>query len=367
MRERRWALLAVAQYQRRTPGRGAAHHPPGQVVAPRDSSGLTWGRSSQPSRRLILRQDESLLLARPDPGRAELPLPRPRGRTTSTTPSRSSAASATCSPAWRSCASTAPWLWSARRAAASRRWCVPASPPRCAGRAATSSSERRGSTRCSRWPRRLTPRPGSVLLVDQCEEVFALCHDERENGRSSSPPSIERAERGPLVLAMRADRLAEVAAHPRFARLLERSLHLLGAMTEHGLTEAVESPARQAGLLIEPGLVDLIVGEVAGAPGALPMLSHALLETWKRREGNTLTVAGVRRDRRHPRRGGAVRRAGLREHRARAATPAARPGAAAGDGRRRRVSRCEVGCPGGCCPPTPRARDSSTCWSRRGW
>ena len=66
-------------------------------------------------------------------------------------------------------------------------------------------------------------------------------------------------------------------------------------MSEQGLREAVEAPARQAGLLIEPGLVDLLVGEVEGTPGALPMLSHALLETWKRREGNTLTVAGTPR------------------------------------------------------------------------
>ena len=29
-------------------------------------------------------------------------------------------------------------------------------------------------------------------------------------------------------------------------------------------------------------------------PGALPLLSHALLETWQRREGNTLTVDGYR-------------------------------------------------------------------------
>ena len=27
-------------------------------------------------------------------------------------------------------------------------------------------------------------------------------------------------------------------------------------------------------------------------PGALPLLSHALLETWQRREGNRLTLAG---------------------------------------------------------------------------
>ena len=91
---------------------------------------------------------------------------------------------------------------------------------------------------------------------------------------------------------MRADRLARVSDYPDFARVLERGLYLLGAMSEQGLRDAVEAPARQAGLLIEPGLVDLLVGEVEGAPGALPLLSHALLETWKRREGNTLTVTG---------------------------------------------------------------------------
>ena len=46
--------------------------------------------------------------------------------------------------------------------------------------------------------------------------------------------------------------------------------------------------------MIEPGLVDVLVREVKDDPGALPLLSHALLETWKRREGNTLTVAGYR-------------------------------------------------------------------------
>ena len=130
-----------------------------------------------------------------------------------------------------------------------------------------------------------------MLLVDQCEEAFSLCPDAAERKRFLDA-LVRRAEREPLVVAMRADRLAEVSGHPGFARLLERGLHLLGAMSEQGLREAVQAPARQAGLLIEAGLVDLLVGEVEGTPGALPMLSHALLETWKRREGNTLTVDG---------------------------------------------------------------------------
>ncbi|HEX9014198.1 MAG TPA: hypothetical protein VF813_11795, partial [Anaerolineaceae bacterium] len=54
----------------------------------------------------------------------------------------------------------------------------------------------------------------------------------------------------------------------------------------------------------EPGLVDLILRDIgAGSddtaqpgssvePGALPLLSHALLETWQRRQGCSLTLAG---------------------------------------------------------------------------
>ena len=97
-----------------------------------------------------------------------------------------------------------------------------------------------------------------------------------------------------MLVALRADRMADVSAHPAFARLIERGLHLLGAMDEEGLREAIEAPARQSGLIIQAGLVDLLVREVQDEPGALPLLSHALVETWKRREGNTLTVAGYR-------------------------------------------------------------------------
>ena len=38
--------------------------------------------------------------------------------------------------------------------------------------------------------------------------------------------------------------------------------------------------------------MDLIIRDVGDEPGALPLLSHALLETWKRRAGHTLTLKG---------------------------------------------------------------------------
>ena len=46
--------------------------------------------------------------------------------------------------------------------------------------------------------------------------------------------------------------------------------------------------------MLEPGLVDVLLGEVLDAPGALPLMAHALEQTWQRREGRTLTLAGYR-------------------------------------------------------------------------
>lgn len=51
---------------------------------------------------------------------------------------------------------------------------------------------------------------------------------------------------------------------------------LLPTMTGEELRRAIEQPARATGLLLESGLVDLLVREVEGEPGALPLLSHAL-------------------------------------------------------------------------------------------
>ena len=130
-----------------------------------------------------------------------------------------------------------------------------------------------------------------MLAVDQAEEVFALCQDLEER-RAFLERLTEEARQRPVLVTVRGDRLTQVTEHAGFSRLVEQGLYLVGALDEAGLREAVERPAYQAGLVIEPGLVELLVREVRDDPGALPLLSHALLETWQRREGNTLTVDG---------------------------------------------------------------------------
>ena len=118
-----------------------------------------------------------------------------------------------------------------------------------------------------------------------------MCTDDHERERFFAA-LVDQTARGRVVLALRADHTGDVAATPALAALVERGLFLLGPMSAESLRVAIENPARQHGLVLEHGLTDLLLREIEGEPGALPLLSHALRETWLRHEGRTLTVAG---------------------------------------------------------------------------
>ena len=131
------------------------------------------------------------------------------------------------------------------------------------------------------------------VLVDQFEELFAL-GSAPEFVRAFLTRLRERAQSAPVVIAVRSDYLGGLAVDAEFSRFAERSLYLVSALAGDALREAIERPALRAGLHLESGLIDVLVRDSEGEPGALPLLSHALVETWKRRDGSVLTVDGYR-------------------------------------------------------------------------
>jgi formylglycine-generating enzyme required for sulfatase activity len=138
-------------------------------------------------------------------------------------------------------------------------------------------------------------RPKRLLLVvDQFEELFTLCRNCTERKAfvdnlltAAAPTNVTT-----VVLTLRADFYAHCAKFGNLRQALESCQRYIGAMSEEELRLAVEAPAAQGGWDLEPGLVDLMLHDVSDESGALPLLSHALLETWKRRSGRTLTFAG---------------------------------------------------------------------------
>jgi serine/threonine protein kinase/WD40 repeat protein/energy-coupling factor transporter ATP-binding protein EcfA2 len=128
---------------------------------------------------------------------------------------------------------------------------------------------------------------GELLVVDQFEELYTQCRDAELRSRFIEA-LLNRA--GPVVIGLRADFYDQVSADVGLAAAVASNQLLLGPMRDEDLRRAVCEPARLFGLGLEPGLIDLVLRDVAGEPGALPLMSHALRETWERRDGRTLTV-----------------------------------------------------------------------------
>jgi WD40 repeat protein/tRNA A-37 threonylcarbamoyl transferase component Bud32 len=148
-----------------------------------------------------------------------------------------------------------------------------------------------GSDPTAELERALAGAPPSLLIVDQLEELFTLCPDEEQ--QSVFVNALMDAGRSTaIVVTLRADFYGKCANLPRLAAAFAQHQHLLGPMSTDELRHAIERPARAAGLRLEPGLVETMLADVAGEPGALPLLSHALYESWARRDGRVLTRAG---------------------------------------------------------------------------
>ncbi|GIM80749.1 nSTAND1 domain-containing NTPase [Actinoplanes auranticolor] len=140
-----------------------------------------------------------------------------------------------------------------------------------------------------------------LLVVDQFEELFTLCRDPAEQDAfitelATSAVDADAAEgaepRMRVVIGVRADFYPRCAESALLARLLAGANVPVGPLALDELREVVTEPARRAGLSVERALVTKIVADAEGQPGALPLVSHALLETWRQRRGEVLTVAG---------------------------------------------------------------------------
>jgi WD40 repeat protein len=138
----------------------------------------------------------------------------------------------------------------------------------------------------------------ATVIVDQFEAVFTLCDDEGER-RALIDGLCDLARTGLVVLALRADFYEQLIRYPGLLRAAQERHVVLGPMSAEQVRRAVVEPARLARTEVAAGLVEVLLSDLApgtdgdGAhePGALPMLSHALLAAWEHSHGGTLTVA----------------------------------------------------------------------------
>jgi WD40 repeat protein/energy-coupling factor transporter ATP-binding protein EcfA2 len=144
----------------------------------------------------------------------------------------------------------------------------------------------------------LTSRPDDaelVLIVDQFEEVFTLCDDQWERSRFIDLLVTAAAagnSRVRIVLGVRADFYGHCSRYPALVEVLQDHQVVVGPMSGQDLRDAITKPAIRVDCSVESALLATLCTHADGEVGVLPLLSHALRETWRRRRGNSLSLAG---------------------------------------------------------------------------
>ncbi len=131
-----------------------------------------------------------------------------------------------------------------------------------------------------------------LVIIDQFEELFALS-DARERDRFACALRMLRADRRcQLIVALRADFYGALMSSELWPDIDGRFSRLeVAPLRGDALREAIEAPAREAGVYFERVLVERLMSDAATEPGALPLLQEALVLLWERRIQRLLRVA----------------------------------------------------------------------------
>jgi WD40 repeat protein len=152
------------------------------------------------------------------------------------------------------------------------------------------------------------PQERLLLVVDQFEQLFTQCPDDRQRqafitalqAATSARYGPENIPAALVVIGVRADFEARCAYYPQLAGAVQ-DRYLVTAMTERQLRLAITEPAKTAGSQVGDDLVETLLTEMHTAQagtagtGALPLLSHALDQAWRSRTGQALTLADYER------------------------------------------------------------------------
>ncbi|MFB7265836.1 hypothetical protein ACFCXH_27395 [Streptomyces nojiriensis] len=139
------------------------------------------------------------------------------------------------------------------------------------------------------------PDTDTLIVVDQFEEVFTLCGDQGRRGAfiaMLTAAATTATSRTRVVLGVRADFYGHCVQDPRLVEAIRDAQLAVGPMNSQELREAVTRPAALADCTVTGPLLAAVVADATGRPGALPLVSHAMVETWRRRSGSRLTLEG---------------------------------------------------------------------------
>ena len=131
------------------------------------------------------------------------------------------------------------------------------------------------------------PTARLLLVLDQFEEAFTTGRKEKEF--FSTLRALERDSRVFQLILLRADFYADLMESPLWeVKFSERED--IPPLKGDGLQEAIEQPALQCGVFVDPRVTERLMYEAADEPGVLPLLQETLNRLWDGLEFNYISL-----------------------------------------------------------------------------
>jgi hypothetical protein len=127
-----------------------------------------------------------------------------------------------------------------------------------------------------------------LLIIDQYEELFTLGGPQK-NTFELLIKEVVGMSGCYVVLTVRADFYADLMESPLWHDIQTSRMEVL-PLDDEGLREAILRPAERVEVFIEPALIERLIDDAAGEPGALPLVQETLVLMWERIERRFLPL-----------------------------------------------------------------------------
>ncbi len=133
------------------------------------------------------------------------------------------------------------------------------------------------------------PAQRLLLVIDQFEEVFSLADKAERQQFMAALQVLRRSQPCALVIALRADFYPDLMNCELWP--VDPGQRLDVAVLRGGaLRQAIRQPAADVEVEINEALIERLLADAAGEPGALPMLQETLVLLWERMRRRQITL-----------------------------------------------------------------------------
>jgi hypothetical protein len=136
--------------------------------------------------------------------------------------------------------------------------------------------------------------PHVLILVDQFEELFQVVQRKGERAHEETKAFLKLLLAAAasdvaciyVAITMRLEWLNESASYAGLAEAINEGMYLVPAMARRQFEQSILGPIEKAGGALTSALLDRMLNDLEGRTDQLPILQHALMRMWQKRQAD---------------------------------------------------------------------------------